>query len=80
MVFTGLTMGNWRTDVASAEHYSEKIKAGLIRFEKASHLYPVKIIQNFCLYASGVVVNSKTNEITTLTYSESLKLREENGN
>lgn len=78
MVFTGLMMGNWNTDVATAERYSEKIKAGLIQFKKTSQRYHVKIIRNFTLYQSGVVMNRETNTITTLTYSESLKMREEN--
>ena len=74
-------MARKNTGAEIAERYSEKIKAGLIQFKKTSHRFHAKTIQNFCLYSQGVVVNSKTNQITTLTYSESLKLREkDNGN
>lgn len=77
MVFTGLMMGKWSTDVGTAQHYSERIRLGLIRFKKTNQRYPAKIIQNFTLYQSGVVINRNTNTITTLTYSESVKLRED---
>lgn len=70
-------MGIRSIGVEIAERYSEKIKLGLIQFEKKDRKYQMKTIKSLSLFQSGVVVNNDTNEITTLTYSESVKLRED---
>jgi len=72
-------MGRRSIGVEIAERYSEKIKLGLIQFEKTNRLYQMKTIKNLSLYQSGVVMNNDTSTITTLTYSESLELRMKNG-
>ncbi len=66
--------------VASAERYSEKVKRGLIQFKSGKATIPMKTTPDLYLFKSGVVIDRRTNTITTLTYPESVKLREKNGN
>ena len=74
--FMGLMMVRRNIDAGIAEQRSEKIKLGLIQFGKKKTPIRMKTTLALYLFESGVVIDRRTNTITTLTYPESVKLSE----